>query len=65
MYERPDLASKQLAQLPGGSLIAVLETEGDFLRVITGRDEFGYVARSASMTPAETPILTPPPAEGG
>ena len=65
LYERPDLASRQLGQLPGGSLITVLETEGDFLRVITGQDEFGYVARTASMTPVETPILTPPPAEGG
>ena len=65
LYERPDLASKQLAQLPGGSLITVLETEGGFLRVITDWDEFGYVVRSASMTPGETTALTPPPTEGG
>jgi hypothetical protein len=64
LYERPDLGSKQLAQLPSGSLIAVLETEGDFLRVITAQDEFGYVVRSSSMTPVETTVLTPPPTEG-
>jgi hypothetical protein len=45
-------------------LIAVLETEGDFLRVITAQDEFGYVVRSSSMTPVETTVLTPPPTEG-
>lgn len=64
LYERPDLASKQIAQLPGGSLITVLETEGDFLRVITGQDEFGYVVRSASMMALEMPIRASPRIEG-
>ncbi|MDP2949636.1 MAG: M48 family metalloprotease [Chloroflexota bacterium] len=63
LHERPDTASKQVAQLASGSLITVLETEGDFLRVITGQDEFGYVVRSAPMTPVEAPIAASRPAE--
>ena len=45
-------------------MITVLETEGDFLRVITAQDEFGYVVRSASMTPLEMPIRASPRIEG-
>ena len=56
LYERPSMGSRQLTELPSGSMITVLETEGDFLRVITAQDEFGYVVRSASMTPLEMPI---------
>jgi hypothetical protein len=37
-------------------MISVLETDGDFLRVITGQDEFGYVMKSASMMPVEAPV---------
>lgn len=61
LYARPEAASEQLAQLPSGSLITVLETDGDFLRVITSQDKFGYVLKSASMTPAEIAIDIPRP----
>jgi hypothetical protein len=56
LYERPSMASKQLAHLSSGSMITVLETEGDFLRVITSQDEFGYVMKSVSMTPVDTSV---------
>jgi heat shock protein HtpX len=59
LCERPSMASKRLAHLPSGSMITVLEEEGEFLRVITGRDEFGYVMKSAPMTPVETPVRRP------
>ena len=64
LYERPNMGSRQLTELPSGSMITVLETEGDFLRVITAQDEFGYVVRSASMTPLEMPIRASPRIEG-
>jgi len=64
LCERPSTASRQLVHLPSGSMITVLETEGDFLRVITAQDEFGYVLRSASMTPLEMPIRASPRIEG-
>jgi heat shock protein HtpX len=59
LYERPNMASKHLRHLPSGSMISVLERYGDFLRVITPQDEFGYVIKSASMTPVETPVRRP------
>ncbi len=52
LYGRPDAASAVLRQLPGGALITVTERQGDFLRVITEGDRFGYIPSSASMTPA-------------
>ncbi len=50
LYQKPDVGSAPLARLPGGALITVSETEGDFLGVITTDDSFGYVSRSAPMT---------------
>ena len=41
--------STALAQLPTGSLVTVLETEGDFLHVLTSDDSFGYIPRSTGM----------------
>ena len=51
LYAKPDTASAALRQLPGGALITVIERQGDFLRVITAGDRFGYIPSSASMTP--------------
>ncbi len=50
MYEKPDATSPAMAQLEEGALITVLETEGDFLRVLTADDSFGYIARFTGMT---------------
>jgi heat shock protein HtpX len=50
LYEKPDAASAPLAQLTGGALITVVETEEDFLRVLTADDSFGYIPRSTPMT---------------
>ena len=62
LYAQPDTASAALAQLPGGALITLLGTKGDFLRVITVGDRFGYIPSSASMTPAEMPSAANPAA---
>jgi heat shock protein HtpX len=55
LYAKPDTASAALRQLPGGALITVIERQGDFVRVLTAGDRFGYISSSASMTPVEVP----------
>ena len=50
LYAKPDATSPAMAQLEEGALITVLETEGDFLRVLTADDSFGYIARLTGMT---------------
>jgi hypothetical protein len=50
LYEKPDATSPAMAQLEEGALITVLETEGDYLRVLTADDSFGYIARFTGMT---------------
>jgi len=49
LYEGADATSDKLAQLPGGALVVVVETDGDFLRVITTDSRFGYILRSTDM----------------
>ena len=49
LYESADATSAKLAQLPGGALVVVVETDGDFLRVITTDSRFGYILRSTEM----------------
>ena len=39
-----------MAQLEEGALITVLEAEGDFLRVLTADDSFGYISRFTGLT---------------
>jgi heat shock protein HtpX len=55
LYESPDETSAELAHFEGGTLITVSGLEGDFLRVITTDESFGYVLRTAPMTPVEIP----------
>jgi heat shock protein HtpX len=56
LYERPDAASPQLARLEGGALVTALEAEGDFVRVLTVDDTFGYVSRSTPMVEVEVDL---------
>jgi len=53
VYEKPDTGTARLAELPGGSLIAVWAVVGDFFRVILRDDKFGYISRGTAMTPVE------------
>ncbi len=55
LFEKPDAASAVLAQLPSGALISVFGTEGDFLRVVTADDKFGYIPGVVSMAPVDLP----------
>jgi len=53
VHQNADAASPEVERLPEGSLIAVQQSEGDFLYVITPKDRFGYIAGTAPMTPIE------------
>ncbi|MFB3093350.1 MAG: M48 family metalloprotease [Dehalococcoidia bacterium] len=55
LYAKPDTSSAALRQLAGGALITVIERQGDFVRVLTAGDRFGYISGSASMTPVDVP----------
>jgi len=55
LYAKPDTSSAALRQLAGGALITVIERQGDFVRVLTAGDRFGYISSSASMTPVDVP----------
>ena len=55
LYAKPDTSSAALRQLAGGALITVIERQGDFVRVLTAGDRFGYISSSASMTPVDIP----------
>ncbi len=55
LFDKPDAASTVLAQLPNGALITVFGTEGDFLRVVTADDKFGYIPGVVSLAPVELP----------
>lgn len=49
LFERPDGWSKVLAQLPQDAQMTLVETEGNFIRVRSGENVVGYVARSAPL----------------
>ena len=55
LYGTPDAASPPVGQLASGSLVTVLEGAGDFLRVLTSDDRFGYIRRAAPMEVVEQP----------
>jgi hypothetical protein len=46
MYEKPDGWSQVLCQLPENAVVAVLGTEGNFLKVTTAERIVGYIAQS-------------------
>ena len=50
LYEQADRSARQMAQLPAGALVTVMDMDGVFLHVIAPDDSFGYVLRSAPMT---------------
>lgn len=50
LYAAPDAASEPLTELIDGALVTVVGEDGDFLRVLTTDDSFGYIARSTPMS---------------
>ena len=53
VFEAPDRGSPEVDRLAAGALVAVDEAAGDYLRVITPNDIFGYIPRKTEMTPHE------------
>ena len=49
VYEKPDGWSRVLAQLPHHAQVTIVGTDGNFIRVRTGDNVLGYVARSAPI----------------
>ena len=49
LYERPDGWSPILAHLPHDAVLRSVVTEGNFMRVTTGDNTVGYVARGAAL----------------
>ena len=49
LYERPDGWSPILAHLPHDAVLRSVVTEGNFIRVTTGDNTVGYVARGAAL----------------
>ena len=52
VYELPDTTGAVVAMLPAGAIVTVQDRSGDFLRVITPQDSFGFI-------PAATPVAKP------
>jgi hypothetical protein len=53
VLEAPDRGSPAVDRLIAGALVTVDEAAGDYLRVITPNDIFGYIPRQTAMTPYE------------
>jgi hypothetical protein len=53
VYAAPDTGSAEVDRLSAGALVAVDEPAGDYLRVITPNDIFGYIPKRTPMTPHE------------
>jgi hypothetical protein len=49
LYERPDGLSRIVAQLPHDAVLTSAMKEGNFIRVTTGNNTVGYVARWAPL----------------
>jgi heat shock protein HtpX len=60
LYGTPDAAAPPVGRLESGALLTVIEEAGDFLRVLTSDDRFGYVRRTAPMATAPGPAAVEP-----
>jgi len=53
MYSAPDSSSRILANLSEGTVVTVLQSDGDFLQIVTEDDRFGYIPNLAPMSAVE------------
>lgn len=60
VYESADSASVIEELLPGGAMIVVDGPAGDFLRIVTRSDNFGYIPASTAMAPAAGLVMAVP-----
>jgi heat shock protein HtpX len=61
VYEMPDGSGAVVALLPAGSIVTVQDRAGDFLRVITPQDSFGFIPAATPVAEIEPMSLAPPP----
>jgi len=61
VYELPDTTGAVVAMLPAGAIVTVQDRSGDFLRVITPQDSFGFISAATPVAEIEAMSLAPPP----
>ena len=61
VYELPDTTGAVVAMLPAGAIVTVQDRSGDFLRVITPQDSFGFIPAATPVAEIEPMSLAPPP----
>ena len=61
VYELPDTSGAVVALLPAGAIVTVQDRSGDFLRVITPLDNFGFIPAATPVAEIEPMSLNPPP----
>ena len=61
VYELPDNAGAVITMLPAGAIVTVQDRSGDFLRIITPQDSFGFIPASTPVAEIEAMSLAPPP----
>jgi heat shock protein HtpX len=61
VYELPDMAGGVIGLLPAGAIVTVQDRSGEFLRVITPQDSFGFIAAATQVAEIEPMSLAPPP----
>jgi heat shock protein HtpX len=62
VYELPDTTGAVVAMLSAGAIVTVQDRSGDFLRVITPQDSFGFIPAATPVAEIEPMSLAPPPA---
>jgi heat shock protein HtpX len=66
IYDMPDASGAVVAVLPAGAIVTVQDRSGDFLRVITPQDSFGFIPAAtpvADIEPMSLALPPPPPPE--
>jgi heat shock protein HtpX len=61
VYDMPDESGSVIAVLPAGAIVTAQESSGDFLRVITPDDGFGFIPAATPIAEIEPMSLAPPP----
>lgn len=61
VYELPDTSTEVVAMLSSGAIVTVQDRSGDFLRVITPQDSFGFISAATPVADIEAMSLAPPP----
>jgi heat shock protein HtpX len=60
VYDSPDASGAVIALLPAGALVTAQDRTGDFLRVITPQDSFGFISAETPISEIDALSLAPP-----